>query len=494
MARHHLFWKGIFLISGLMVLYAIFVFVKKNDMEAGCIKQGSCPNIVLVILDDMPWSHFGFLSDTASATPHLDDMAKAGFVFRNVYNTNSRCRASLATYMTGELPHQNLIYSNQGVLKLFDEKALIRVLSDAGYATFAGGKMWEGNPEQLKLTEYDLDTFHFVRKSQSKLNTFLDRYAGKQPLFVWWAPLLPHKNHNPSEKYFQQINPGEIVIPDSVPEADRDAYRQSEHAFLATIAWVDEEVGHLTRSLVDHKVMENTWVVVLSDNGWSNVYPAKGTAYDIGVRTPMIVMGPNVARGSTERLMSTQNLYGSILSLAGLPVTGHRKAAEDFFTIARQHEDAAALSTQNEVYWASYPSYTGKSEPHPRAGRDVYALSLREGDWQYTFYVKSFEATGNDEEKAPANIQTGLKNDFNYHAGDEELFELSKDPFSQHNLVRDKDKHELIAKFRKKVFDWWELTGGKEIDNVENCKKGAGQTSDNAMCEKLYQIHPELLL
>jgi len=489
MIKKAFFKYAIFLITALVFAFSCWFFFKKNSAEKRCEKQGDCPNIVLVILDDMPWSHFGFLSDGVSATPHLDDMAREGFVFRNVYNTNSRCRASLATYLTGQLPHQNLIYSNQGVLKLHDNKVLMRLLSEAGYATFAGGKMWEGNPEQLKLTEYDLDTFHFVRTSQDKLTAFLGRYANQKPLFVWWAPMLPHKNHNAPQHYFERVDPAAIRIPDSVPAKDKNSYRQAEHAYLATIAWVDDEIRKLTQSLTDHNLMENTWIIVLSDNGWSNLYPAKGAAYDIGVRTPMIVLGPGVRHASTERLFSTQNLYGSILHLAGFKIEKDREAHTDFFNIAKSSDDSALSPTTNMVYWASYPSYTGKSEPHPRAGRDVYALSLRKDNWQYTFYVKSFDETGSDEEKAPAQIHTGLKNDFNYHLGDEELFELSSDPFSQNNLAKDNEKYPIILEFRKNIFEWWKNTGGKEIDGIESCKESA-----SVMCGKYYQVYPELLL
>lgn len=480
---------SIFFVLGLVLVFFGWKFFQPNSIETHCEKRANCPNIVLVILDDMPWSHFGFLSDTRSVTPHLDDMAREGFVFRNVYNTNSRCRASLATYLTGQLPHQNLIYSNQGVLKLHDDKILIRLLSEAGYATFAGGKLWEGNPEQLNLTEHDLDTFHFVRTSQDKLTAFLDRYARKKPLFVWWAPLLPHKNHNAPERYFQGIDPATIAIPDSVPDKDKNAYRQAEHAFLATIAWVDDEIGGLRTSLTEHGLDKNTWIIVLSDNGWSNLYPAKGSAYDIGVRTPMIVMGPGVEHGSTERLVSTQNLYDSLLSLAGISVESNRKAASNVFSLINTPEKNSALPGENTVHWASYPSYTGKSEPYPRAGRDVYALSLRQDNWQYTFYIKSFDATGSDDEKAPAIIHTGLNHNFNYQMGDEELFELSTDPFSKNNLAKDHERHSLVLAFRKSVFEWWDKTGGKEIDGIENCKTVPGE-----MCKKYYQVYPELLL
>src|SRR5690606_35855385 len=131
-------------------------------------------------------------------------------------------------YLTGQLPHQNLIYANQGVLKLHDEQALIPILSQAGYASFAGGKMWEGSPEQLRLAAHDLDTFHFVRKSQEKLAAFLDRYGHKKPIFIWWAPLLPHKHHNAPERFFERVDLSTITVPEGFPEEEKDTYRRAE--------------------------------------------------------------------------------------------------------------------------------------------------------------------------------------------------------------------------------------------------------------------------
>src|SRR5690606_5505963 len=94
------------LVAGVLLL-TWWRFSAHSPQKTAHCESYSCPNIVLVILDDMPWSHFGFLSKKKSVTPHLDKMAEQGFVFRNVYNTSSRCRASLATYLTGQLPHQN---------------------------------------------------------------------------------------------------------------------------------------------------------------------------------------------------------------------------------------------------------------------------------------------------------------------------------------------------------------------------------------------------
>src|SRR5690606_21235216 len=216
-------------------------------------------------------------------------------------------------------------------------------------ASFAGGKMWEGSPEQLRLAAHDLDTFHFVRKSQEKLAAFLDRYGHKKPIFIWWAPLLPHKHHNAPERFFERVDLSTITVPEGFPEEEKDTYRRAEQAFLATIAWVDEEVGKLIQSLEDQGLMDNTWILVLSDNGWSNLYPAKGAPYDIGVRTPLILQGPDVEPGISDKLVSTQNLYGSILQLAGLEVAGNRKETLDIFSVAKQHKNDALLNTPYQV-------------------------------------------------------------------------------------------------------------------------------------------------
>src|SRR6478672_6898969 len=70
------------------------------------------PNVLLIVGDDQAWTDYGFMGHEHIRTPHLDQLASEGLVFRRGYVPTSLCRASLATMITGLYPHQHLITSN----------------------------------------------------------------------------------------------------------------------------------------------------------------------------------------------------------------------------------------------------------------------------------------------------------------------------------------------------------------------------------------------
>src|SRR6476659_6477215 len=74
--------------------------------------QAGPPNVLLIVGDDQAWTDYGFMGHEHIRTPHLDQLASEGLVFRRGYVPTSLCRASLATMITGLYPHQHLITSN----------------------------------------------------------------------------------------------------------------------------------------------------------------------------------------------------------------------------------------------------------------------------------------------------------------------------------------------------------------------------------------------
>ena len=56
-----------------------------------CLAPTSCraaearPNVVLIISDDQGWTDYGFMGHDEISTPHLDRLAREGFVFERAY-------------------------------------------------------------------------------------------------------------------------------------------------------------------------------------------------------------------------------------------------------------------------------------------------------------------------------------------------------------------------------------------------------------------------
>jgi arylsulfatase A-like enzyme len=63
------------------------------------------PNIVLIISDDQDNEHLGFMGNPVVRTPNWDRLAEQGTIFTTCHLTASRCRPSLASLLSGRLPH-----------------------------------------------------------------------------------------------------------------------------------------------------------------------------------------------------------------------------------------------------------------------------------------------------------------------------------------------------------------------------------------------------
>ncbi len=290
------------------------------------------PNIVLIISDDHAWTDYGFMKHPTIQTPNLDRLQSNSLCFTRGYVTSSLCCPSLASIITGKYPHQHKITSNdpprpkdmtreafykspfftdgrERMNQLLEESnTLPMILGKQGYASLQTGKWWQGNFARGGFTEgmtkggrHGDDGLKIGRETMEPIFSFVDKCTtNNTPFLVWYAPLLPHDPHTPPkrllDKYKNQT--------DSLPVAK----------YWAMVEWFDETIGQLTEGLEQRKLMENTIIVYIADNGWiqnpnSNQYAPKSkqSPYDGGLRTPILIqwknrIGPRVSNDLAQSI------------------------------------------------------------------------------------------------------------------------------------------------------------------------------------------------
>ena len=293
------------------------------------------PNIVLIIGDDQNYRDFGFMGSSVAKTPNLDRLARGGTVFPNGYSTASMCRPALASLLTGLYPHQWQVRVDRLMKReeisddrfaVVDFATLPRILSNAGYATFQAGKIWEGNFEMSGFTEGMADklggdeifersggeSLRLVRKTNEPVYDFI-RSHRDDPFFVWFGPSLPHRPHNAPEKYRQLYRD--------------DNLDPSEIGYYANIAWLDEGVGSLIDFIDSQGLRSRTLIVFVVDNGWTTGntpyggVKGKGSLSEGGFRTPIFFNWPGrVPEGAVHNsLASIVDLFPTLLAYAGAP-------------------------------------------------------------------------------------------------------------------------------------------------------------------------------
>ena len=409
------------------------------------------PNIVLVISDDQDHAHLGFMGETEAQTPNLDALAARGTVFTTVH-TPARCRASLAMLLSGRWPHQSGIYANRQERTLPAAESLPKLLARAGYATFMGGKFWEGDPAAMGFEAPAESSEEFVREGQEQLFAFLADLDDERPFFVWWAPKIPHMPHDPPKRYLDRFDRASIPIPDWYP-GDPEVYRELEHASLAMVAWFDDEFGKLESKLRELGRFDDTLFVFLIDNGYANGLVAKGSPYEKGVRTPLVVSWPGeVLEGlRDDRLTSSVDVFPTLLDFAGVepPERIAGRSLRPILTGAADSPPAASV-----LAGAAYGREASEGE---LAERDVYALYARDQRWKYILYIHSFGDVvwDNMRGRPPFRLQR--------ERGEEELFDLEADPLELSNLAHDPDQRERMDELRRAAVDWWQKTGGGRV-------------------------------
>ncbi|WP_291967649.1 sulfatase [Maribacter sp.] len=100
-----------------------------------------------------------------------------------------------------------------------------------------------------------------------------------------------------------------------------------KRAYLATVSYVDAQIGKMLNALEEEGLKDNTIVMLWSDHGWHlgdmGIW-GKATNYEIATRVPLIVSTPNMPgaiRGSkTNALVELVDMYPTLCELAGLSI------------------------------------------------------------------------------------------------------------------------------------------------------------------------------
>ncbi|MGI9543441.1 MAG: sulfatase-like hydrolase/transferase, partial [Cyclobacteriaceae bacterium] len=103
-----------------------------------------------------------------------------------------------------------------------------------------------------------------------------------------------------------------------------------KHAYLASVSYVDAQIGRMIAALEEEGLRDNTIIIVWSDHGWHlgdmGVW-GKATNYEIATRVPMMIWTPDMPKESrgkkTDALVELIDMYPTLGELAGLELPNH---------------------------------------------------------------------------------------------------------------------------------------------------------------------------
>ncbi len=302
--------------------------------------EESQPNILLIMVDDLGFSDFGCYGSEIQ-TPHIDKLATNGLRFTQFYNT-AKCHSSRVSLLSGLYPteagDESLsrattiaeVVGQRGYFTSMTGKwHLFREPTDVGFDRYWGhlsgstdyfkgdstfrlnGEQWDAFGKDFYTTDANVDySFQFIDEALENHQPFFHYIAFNAPHY----PLQAHredieKYQGVYDKGWDKIREGRFekqkilgLFPDSMVlprlpdhmtkwetlgkgKQEFESFRMSVYA--AMVDCLDQNIGRLAGYLEEKGVMDNTLIMICSDNGACpfersrnlNVPPWEGGSY-----------------------------------------------------------------------------------------------------------------------------------------------------------------------------------------------------------------------
>jgi len=296
------------------VLGILLISAMKVEKETAITSEETRPNILFMIADDWSFPHAGIYGDRTVRTPTFDALAKNGALFENAYCAAPSCAPSRASILLGRYPHQ--MESAGNLWSIIPDKFpnWVSLLANAGYHTGKSRKGW--GPGDFEAGGYEHNP---AGKNYADFNAFLKDKKSGQPFSYWFGSQDPHRVYETNTGVKTGMDPNTIKVPEFLP--DLPCVRNDIMDYYYEVERFDRETGNIIATLENQGLLENTIIVMTSDNGMP--FPrAKATLYDYGTRMPLAIYWKGHIEGGKRisDFMSFVDFGPTFLEAAGVEI------------------------------------------------------------------------------------------------------------------------------------------------------------------------------
>lgn len=438
------------------------------------------PNILFILCDQFRWDALSILGHPTVDTPNLDSLATEGVLFTNAYSPAPSCVPARASLFTGKSPGLTGFLGYQDGTPWTFDNMLPQVFRDNGYQTHCVGKThffpqykhcgFEGIDSYeawLKFDEHYVNDYHewLKEKSHGDLdelhhglddnswnarpstlpeelhnNTwvvtkgldFMRRRDRTRPYFLNLSFHRPHPPIDPPRYFWDEYMAKtceEVPIGDWASKHDKpvtslatwegrlspERLRKTRLGYYAQIAHIDSQIGRLIRELKRTNDMPDM-IVFTSDHGemlGDHHLFRKTYAYEGSVAVPLIIWGKGNMSGKKEETpVVLQDVYSTML-------------------------DYASINLPNDI-----------------DGMSLMPL-LKEDGKIARRWIQGEHAACYSKDEAMQFMTDGKKKYIWFtYIGEEQFFDLKKDPYECIDLAKKASYSQEVALWRQRMIDY----------------------------------------
>jgi arylsulfatase A len=369
-------------------------------------------NVVLILADDFGWTDLHCYGSEYYETPHIDRLAADGVRFTQAYSACTVCSPSRAAILTGRYParlhitdwipglppdNPKLLVPDWTKYLPLEEFTLAKALHNAGYATASIGK-WHLGPEPYYPDKHGFD-INLAGTDAPNPKTYFAPYKiatlpegpdGEYLTDRLGVGACRFIERHKAQPFFLYLPHFAVHLPVQAKEALIEKYRakrrpgqnQNNAGYAGMIESMDDTVGSIRKKLEELRLADHTLVIFASDNGGrvpttSNLRlrVGKGSCYEGGTRTPLIVYWPGVTKAGSvcETPVIGPDLFRTALEVVGVKEGADR--AVDSVSLVPLLRQAGGIK-RDELFW-HYPHYQ-----HYQLGGTTPYGAIRKGDFK----------------------------------------------------------------------------------------------------------------
>ncbi|WP_434055443.1 MAG: choline-sulfatase [Roseibium sp.] len=333
-----------------------------------------------------------------------------------------------------------------------------RVTTDIYPSDFAWTPDWEAADERIDKWYHNMQT---VKESGVAKATFQidyddevgfaarrwlfdrarDRTLGETSAFALVASFIhPHDPYVARPEWWDLYEDGEIPLPADIPHLeDQDPFsrrlmngieasyiplneeevRRARHAYFANVSYFDSKIGEIVNTLDEINELDNTIVIVTADHG--DMLGERGLWYkmnffEYSARVPLVMAGPDIAKGDAANACSLIDLLPTFLEIAGgtPDMLGEPVDGRSLLPLARGEHDPVD---------EAIGEYCAEMTAHP-------VIMIRRGTLKY----------------------------IHCDSDPPQLYDLERDPEERTNLASDPQFRDVAARFADEVALRWDET------------------------------------